>query len=93
MASSAFLDPDQPTESPSCSVCLSRYDDPRVLPCLHTCCRRCLDAHVSARSRFPCPACREDAYLNEGIPLAKHGFPIAFHHLILNLIIIFYLIF
>ena len=63
---SAFPDPDQPTESSNCPICLNRFDDPRVLPCFHTYCRRCLDAHVAGRLRFPCPSCREEVYLGDG---------------------------
>ncbi|KAK3586527.1 hypothetical protein CHS0354_035063 [Potamilus streckersoni] len=29
-----------------CSICLSRYRDPRLLPCGHTFCRQCLDDHI-----------------------------------------------
>lgn len=63
---SVFPDPDAPTETQHCPICLNRYDDPRVLPCFHTYCRRCLDAHVAGRLRFPCPSCREEVYLGEG---------------------------
>lgn len=63
---SAFAEPDAPSETLNCGICLSRLDDPRVLPCFHTYCRRCLDAHVAGRMRFPCPSCREEVYLGEG---------------------------
>jgi len=64
---SAFPDVgvEQATESENCAICLGRYEDPRVLPCFHTYCRRCLDAHVGSRARFPCPQCREEVYLGE----------------------------
>ncbi|OWF34792.1 tripartite motif-containing protein 3-like [Mizuhopecten yessoensis] len=44
-----------------CSICLGRYNDPRILPCGHTFCRQCLSDHiqqtVSGRSnrQFMCP--------------------------------------
>ena len=63
---SAFPEPDAPTEALNCPMCLIRFDDPRVLPCFHTFCRRCLEAHTAGRLRFPCPTCREEAYLGEG---------------------------
>lgn len=45
----------------NCEVCKSEFDDnehtPRVLPCLHTFCNRCLEKHV--RDRFVyCPSCK-----------------------------------
>lgn len=63
---SAYVEPDAPADAQNCPICLGRYDDPRVLPCFHTFCRRCLDAHVAGRLRFPCPSCREEVYLGEG---------------------------
>ena len=64
---SAFPDVgvEQPTESQNCPICLGRYEQPRVLPCFHTYCRRCLDAHAASRTRFPCPQCREEVYLGD----------------------------
>ncbi|OWF34793.1 E3 ubiquitin-protein ligase TRIM56-like [Mizuhopecten yessoensis] len=44
-----------------CSICLGRYDDPRLLPCGHTFCRECLSGHIQQtvidrNSRhFTCP--------------------------------------
>uniref|UniRef100_K1QCU6 Tripartite motif-containing protein 2 n=1 Tax=Magallana gigas TaxID=29159 RepID=K1QCU6_MAGGI len=29
-----------------CSMCLSRYTDPRILTCGHTFCRQCLSDHI-----------------------------------------------
>ncbi|XP_062593674.1 tripartite motif-containing protein 3-like [Saccostrea cucullata] len=49
-----------------CSICLGRYNDPRLLPCGHTFCRQCLSDHIdqSVRSanadHFKCPNDRGD---------------------------------
>ena len=49
----------------TCAICLCRYDHPKVLPCLHTYCKGCLEklASRSTRSRPPqqitCPQCKE----------------------------------
>lgn len=45
----------------NCEVCKSEFDEkehiPRVLPCLHTFCNRCLEKHV--RDKFVyCPSCK-----------------------------------
>ena len=39
-----------------CSICLEFFSDPRVLPCLHTYCLKCLQGLVSDRkSDLSCP--------------------------------------
>ena len=48
-----------------CSICLELFSDPRVLPCLHTYCLKCLQGLVSdQKSDISCPQCR-----------AKHEIP------------------
>lgn len=47
----------------TCPLCLDTFDDPRVLSCQHTYCRKCLEALIS-RSRgtsptITCPECRK----------------------------------
>ncbi|KAK3732275.1 hypothetical protein QZH41_014413, partial [Actinostola sp. cb2023] len=47
---------------------LEQYQDPRVLPCLHTYCRRCLEGMLDkARTRFAinCPECRETVKIED----------------------------
>ena len=63
---SAFPDADPASESSNCPLCLNRCEEPRVLPCLHTFCRRCLEAHAASRQSFACPACCEEVYLGDG---------------------------
>ena len=48
-------------EDLNCTVCLDRLKDPRLLPCLHVYCKRCLDGilHKSREKRkIVCPQCR-----------------------------------
>ena len=48
-----------------CSICLELFSDPRLLPCLHTYCLKCLQGLVSdQKSDLSCPQCR-----------AKHEIP------------------
>ena len=69
----------------TCPLCTQQYEDPRVLPCQHTFCCRCLLAHVdrdtSSRARtsssrpgaFSCPVCLADV----GLPAAgASAFPV-----------------
>ncbi|EDO28506.1 predicted protein [Nematostella vectensis] len=45
----------------TCCLCLEQYQDPRVLACLHTYCRHCLESLVehSKECTVSCPQCRE----------------------------------
>ncbi|XP_040281966.1 E3 ubiquitin-protein ligase TRIM13 [Bufo bufo] len=53
-------------EELTCPVCCSLYDDPRVLPCAHNFCKKCLDGVLDGNSRqiwrpvFKCPTCRKE---------------------------------
>ena len=46
------------TSSLKCSVCLELYTDPRVLPCLHTFCLKCIKGLRKEDSSLTCPQCR-----------------------------------
>ena len=52
----------------TCAICLSRYETPKVLPCLHTYCKGCL-GDLLAKSHEPdkvtCPQCKEEHKLPE----------------------------
>lgn len=60
-------------EQLACPICLNRIDDPRILPCLHSFCRRCLEQAIN-RDQGPglgvlqCPTCQQSVSLGpEGI--------------------------
>ena len=63
----------------TCAVCLSRYETPKVLPCLHTYCKGCLEDLVKkARDdQVTCPQCKEKHQLpEEGVDGFKTYFTI-----------------
>ena len=51
-----------------CPICLEAYDDPRMLPCLHSFCQKCLNGYIENcrmgpnQNYFTCPVCREEIY-------------------------------
>ena len=50
-------------EELSCSVCMSKYTDPKQLPCLHSFCLRCLNGiqrTSGRRDKIACPECRQE---------------------------------
>ena len=47
-----------------CAVCLDQYTEPKVLPCLHTFCKRCLQGVLNREGavwKLICPTCRTSA--------------------------------
>src|SRR6218665_2036841 len=52
-------------ETTECSICMSVFNDPRMLPCIHTFCFECLKHTAEAGQKNPgdrmnCPLCRRD---------------------------------
>ena len=50
-------------EELSCSVCMSKYTDPKQLPCLHSFCLHCLNGiqrTSGRRDKIACPECRQE---------------------------------
>lgn len=49
-----------------CPICLEAYTDPRMLPCLHSFCQKCLHSYIQSSATpsvqlfFTCPVCREE---------------------------------
>ena len=57
-----------------CPVCLSEFCDPRLLDCLHSVCRSCLEAMaVTGGDQLQCPLCRTTSRLPEGGVTALPG--------------------
>ncbi|XP_019647009.1 PREDICTED: tripartite motif-containing protein 3-like [Branchiostoma belcheri] len=51
-----------------CSICLQMFTRPKVLPCGHTFCKKCLVTYVRGGMFFHCPTCKRKVYLNsEGV--------------------------
>lgn len=64
---------DPVSEQLSCPLCLNTVDDPKILPCLHTFCRKCLEEiYRRDRGQLWCPTCKAGVQLNdtgiEGLP-------------------------
>ena len=56
---------ENPMTSSVCCVCLSDMKDPRLLACLHSCCRSCLDkmSVTAGQRKIACPVCRASCTL------------------------------
>ena len=53
----------------TCGICQEHYTEPKVLPCLHYYCKKCvlrLALRTGTGKPFPCPECRCEATLPEG---------------------------
>src|SRR6218665_933455 len=56
---------DKLREITECSICMSAFTDPRMLPCIHTFCFECLKHTAEATQKkpgdkMPCPLCRKE---------------------------------
>ncbi|XP_023667146.1 tripartite motif-containing 13 isoform X2 [Paramormyrops kingsleyae] len=53
-------------EDLTCAICCCLYEDPRVLPCSHSFCKKCLEGILEGnrgplwRPPFKCPTCRKE---------------------------------
>ena len=67
-------------EEITCAVCQEHFEDPKILPCCHYYCLRCVQLLIdTAASKdkdfFSCPECRTDTKVSENDP---HKLPTAF---------------
>src|SRR6218665_1637864 len=53
--------------STECSICFGTFIDPRLLPCGHTFCLKCLKSVFSSQSddRLLCPLCRNEVRISK----------------------------
>ncbi|XP_064387342.1 E3 ubiquitin-protein ligase TRIM71-like [Halichondria panicea] len=53
--------------SATCGICLELYQDPRMLNCLHSFCKKCLEKRLDdgpSKSSLACPTCNESSSLS-----------------------------
>ncbi|XP_050419120.1 tripartite motif-containing protein 59-like [Patella vulgata] len=53
----------------TCSICLEDFTKPKLLPCGHTFCEKCLGDHIKAQTqlnKFNCSMCRSEIQVPEG---------------------------
>ena len=53
----------------TCAVCQEHYTEPKILPCLHYFCKKCilrLALRTGSKQPISCPECREETTLPEG---------------------------
>ena len=53
----------------TCAVCQEHYTEPKILPCLHYYCKKCilkLALRTGSKQPMSCPECREETTLPEG---------------------------
>ncbi|XP_035661450.1 tripartite motif-containing protein 2-like [Branchiostoma floridae] len=59
----------------TCPVCMLHFRDARILPCLHTFCKQCLQEWASKQDPLECPTCRTQVSLpNQGVDGLKTNF-------------------
>ncbi|XP_078678978.1 tripartite motif-containing protein 2-like [Branchiostoma floridae x Branchiostoma belcheri] len=59
----------------TCAICMLNYRDPKILPCLHSFCRECLQEWATKQHPLECPTCREPVRLpDQGVDGLKTNF-------------------
>ena len=51
------------TKELTCTICLEAFTEPKVLPCCHTFCKKCLEATLEKsdkKEKLTCPQCRAE---------------------------------
>ncbi|XP_019642127.1 PREDICTED: tripartite motif-containing protein 3-like [Branchiostoma belcheri] len=70
MASDDFVD-----EFLTCAICMLNFRDPKILPCLHSFCRECLQEWTAKQQPLECPTCREPVRLpDQGVDGLRTNF-------------------
>ncbi|XP_045169755.2 E3 ubiquitin-protein ligase TRIM56-like [Mercenaria mercenaria] len=52
-----------------CGICLTYFNEPKILPCFHTFCLKCLESYFQTTDhsgQFPCPVCRTPIVIPDG---------------------------
>ena len=57
-------------ETLTCPICMDLFDDPRLLPCSHTFCCKCLRSTINNRSVVTCPLCRS-RFIGQILPINR----------------------
>ncbi|CAH1256396.1 TRIM2 [Branchiostoma lanceolatum] len=59
----------------TCSVCMLHFRDPKILPCLHTFCKQCLQEWATKQQPLECPTCRTQVSLpDQGVAGLRTNF-------------------
>ncbi|CAH1243423.1 TRIM2 [Branchiostoma lanceolatum] len=59
----------------TCPVCMLHFRDPRILPCLHTFCKGCLEEWGTKQQPLECPTCRTQVSLpDQGVDGLRTNF-------------------
>ncbi|KAI8508994.1 hypothetical protein Bbelb_128420 [Branchiostoma belcheri] len=59
----------------TCQVCMLHFRDPKILPCLHTFCKECLEGWATKQPPLECPICRLPVSLpDQGVDGLKTNF-------------------
>ncbi|XP_019627221.1 PREDICTED: tripartite motif-containing protein 2-like [Branchiostoma belcheri] len=59
----------------TCAICMLNFRDPKILPCLHSFCRECLQEWANKQQPLECPTCREPASLpDQGVDGLRTNF-------------------
>ena len=50
----------------TCAVCLEHYTEPKVLPCLHYYCNKCIVKMAIKKNPIACPDCHKETNIMKG---------------------------